>query len=330
MSFNRVLFDMNDAVVDQKIMAAKYEFFGEKKGFATAGWPSLVSERDATTAGSGYDKLSAPVKAAFRKYFVYEMDGELANVSNVANVDGFTPAECLELLQFLNYSCIDTHQDYFNNLPRFRRFIHEHRDNEELTHATILIHHNPYYVIGSDDDRDIINMYCITIDVDIRLHWKKKYEIFASGTSTMHKYLQAICLDDIGYYNEAVYDYFEMFHQMCRENQFTIGYAKFVDMSPHNNQNVDADARQLQKNWDEKKCAASLHELAKYYDDNNQSSRSEKGCQLYLLNWEENRHYDSLRNYISCLTQGYGRSIDTQLGNEMGKIHMALTKFINM
>ena len=321
MNFNRILFDMNDAAVDQKIMAAKYDFFGKKKGFATAIWPSSVSERNATTATmtenkTDYNKLSTPIKMAFRKYFVYEMNGEFANV------DGFTPAECLELLQFLNYSCIDTHQDYFNNLPRLRRFIHEHRDNEELTRATILIHHNPYYVIGSNDDRDVINMYCMTIGVDIRLHWKKKYEIFASGASAMHKHLQAICLgeQELGCDNDA-YNCDEIFHQNWQENQFTISYARWVDVSSYN-QNVDVDAIQLQKNWDEKKCAESLHVLARYYDS--QEPCNEKCWRLYLLNWEENKHYDSLSCYIHCLIHGYGRSKDEKLANDMNRIYRAL------
>jgi hypothetical protein len=294
-------------------MAAKYEFFGEKKGFAAAATATATAE-------SGYDKLSALVKAAFRKYFVYEMDGELANISNIANINDFTPAECLELLQFLNYSCIDTHQDYFNNLPRFRRFIHEHRGNEELTRATILIHHNPYYVIGSNDDRDVINMYCMTIGVDIRLHWKKKYEIFAAGTSAMHKHLQAICLgeQELGCDNSGI-DKFELFHQNWCENQFTMSYARWADASP-DNENIDDVTAQLQKNWDEKKCMHSLAALAECY----RNQGKEKGPQLYLLNWTGNKCYGSLDLYGSCLTYGFGVKKNENLAEEMNKIYRSL------
>ena len=175
-SASEILFNFNDDALDRRLMAAKFEFFQEKKEFKDGVAGAFVT----------YDALSAATKKVFREHFIYDLTAKLT----------ISDTEFLELLQFLNFTCIDHHKIYYNKLPLFRRFLHANRANKPLMRATILIHMNPYYVIGTwtDNGRDAVNMMCIALKIDTTLSWKEKYEIFAGATSSWHRHMHAFCI----------------------------------------------------------------------------------------------------------------------------------------
>ena len=277
-----ITFNMQDADIDGKIMAAKYEFFRKKNA-------------------QSYEELSANTKNAFRKHFVYELDGELT----------ITVDEFRELLRFLNYTCVDQHQNYRDNLPRFRRFIFEHRENFQLTRETILIHHNPFYIFGHDDKlHDLINMYCVVLGIDIATRWKDKYIIFKSKENDpLCAYLCGFCLANaVGIImNEE--DALAIHLKNWNENRYTLSLSCYISIKAVLEQEADKKlCDDLCQEVEISKHARLYYHLAyRFYQGTAGFIKNEaESFRLWKKGWEQDRDYNCLVEYIDCVAKGIG------------------------
>ena len=284
-----IVFNMRDADMDGKMMAAKYEFFQKKNGFA--------EEKNAQS----YEELSANTKNAFRKHFVYELDSELT----------ITVDEFRELLHFLNYTCVDQHQNYHDNLPRFRRFIFEHRENFQLTRETILIHHNPFYIFGRDDGlHDLINMYCVVLGIDIATRWKDKYIIFKSKENDpLCAYLCGFCLaHGVGIIMNKE-DALAIHLKNWNENRYTPILSCYISIKADLKQEADKKLRDdFCREVEISKPARLYYKLAyRFYNGTAGFVENRvEAVRLWKKGWEQNRDYNCLGEYADCVAKGIG------------------------
>ena len=290
-SIGNLIFDMKNDDIDKAIMIEKFEFFREKKNFEDA------------DPFQFHEALSQPNKLAFRKYIVYELDGDLDSIS----VDDFRA-----LLKFLDFTCINLHQSYKNNLPRFRRFLYENRVNTPLMIETIPIHANSRYIMGGiDKDKgtiDNINMWCMHLKIDISLRWPEKYKIFRDGNTPLHRYLEAICLLNgvacKANENAAV----AMFVRNWQENKCALSLS-YLTLHRQNDTAVPIDVTtELTKEWEENRSSICLTRLANiHYNNSNKTTARE----LWKKGWELNRSYKCLAEYMDCLKRGIGGPVDS-------------------
>jgi hypothetical protein len=282
---NDILYKMNDEKFDQTLMSKKYAFFEEKKGFEN------------TDIFAPYNTLSKAARAAFRKYYIYELDGEFE-----MSVDEF-----LELSHFLNYTCIDKHTDYINNLPRMRRYLHENRANKLLMQKTILIHMITRYIFDNDGshEEDSVNMICIVLNIDyLSLSWKEKYEIFKNGTDPLHRHMTAYCLaHGIGCEVDKTTAKLLYYSNWC-DNTFTYSFGNYCYiLTTETNISIDFPTRELLLQiYISTRCPTILAELAHCYRDGiNGLKNNDWAYELYWLNWQTNRYTSSLHYVVSCL-----------------------------
>jgi hypothetical protein len=304
-SIGNLIFDMKNGDIDKAIMIEKFEFFREKKNF------------DGADPFQFHEALSSSNKLAFRKYIVYELDGDL---------DGLSTDDFRALLKFLDFTCINLHQSYKNNLPRFRRFLHEHRANKSLMIETIPIHMNSNYICGRiDNDKgpsDLINMWCVYLGIDISLRWSEKYRIFREGNTLLHQFLTAVCLsngvackaDDVA----AV----AMYAKNWQENKCALSLGRLASYKT-NDIAIPVDIiTELTKEWEKNRSSICLTRLANryyYYNANKTMAR-----ELWKQGWELNRSYHCLCEYIDCLTRGIGGPTDVDEATRLRVIYDGL------
>ena len=304
-SIGNLIFDMKNDDIDKAIMIEKFEFFREKKNFEDA------------DPFQFHEALSQQNKLAFRKYIVYELDGDLYDLS----ADDFRA-----LLKFLDFTCINLSQSYKNNLPRFRRFLHEHRANKSLMIETIPIHINIHYITGGIENEkgpfDLINMWCVHLKIDLSLRWSEKYRIFKAGGTPLHQYLTALCLasgiackvDEVA----AV----AMYVRNWQENKCVFSLGRLASYKP-NDTMIPIDLTvELTKGWKENRSSTCLTRLANryYYHNSNKTMARE----LWQQGWELNRSYGCLFEYIDCLKRGFGGPADVAEAARLQVIYDAL------
>ena len=286
-SASEILFNSNDNALDRRLMAAKFEFFQEKKEFKDG----------AADAFAAYETLSVATKKVFREHFIYDLTAKLT----------ISDTEFLELLQFLNFTCIDHHKIYYNKLPLFRRFLHANRANKPLMRATILIHMNPHYVIGhwSDDGRDTVNMMCIALKIDTALSWKEKYEIFADATSSWHRHMHAFCVHHgVGVSRDAGLAT-TLFKSNWLDNAHEHSLV-FYCSNICNDEELRGDfasRKLLQIAWTEHRNTFALKVLCEYLIDGNDGPVEARKAQhlRWTAGWVQNKTYIMLDQFIDVL-----------------------------
>ncbi len=215
-----------------------------------------------------------------------------------------------ELLIFLDYTGISPlHSDYINNLPRFRRFIYESRNNDngtinkEFIVRTYLIHFNaPDYSCFHGHDvnaRNIVaRLMYLNINIDISDDDKRIKLLELSSSNPHAKYLYAYFLEHgIGgpkdekksmdiYLENWIY---------ARNDSSLNNFATQMEEDDYYDSGIDKAKEIYEKLWNEFRNPYALYNLAVT------KNRVEQ-TKLLWLNWEENRDKDSYNIVLNMTT----------------------------
>ena len=229
-------------------------FFQPKKGF--------VSEYNLET----FSGLHPNTQKIFSEYFLQRKDDDLE----------CKPSEFLELYRFLDFSLLTETPEFKRNLPVFRRFLYNNRNDLELTTNTIPIHKNPYYIFKSNTFESYFDMYCIQLGIKGD-SYEEKYNLL--GYDDISEYLRTKCkINGVGCKKEKV--------KLDINNTFQVNALITSNSSAY--ENIDL----LLKNWEENRNDLSLH----YYGIGHAHLGDiDRAYKIFQLNWELNKNIISYR-----------------------------------